>query len=97
MYRPSGNDEAYRIGLVNKVIPQNNLLEEVTALATKIAAIAPNAVQLTKSAVNRGMDMDLRSGIAYEAEAFGVSFATDDQTEGMKAFLEKRKAEFKGK
>ena len=90
-------DEAYRIGLVNKVIPQNNLLEEVTALATKIAAIAPNAVQLTKSAVNRGMDMDLRSGIAYEAEAFGVSFATDDQTEGMKAFLEKRKAEFKGK
>lgn len=90
-------DEAYRIGLVNKVCAQNELLLKVKELALKLSKIAPNSLMLTKSAINRGLDMDLKSGIAYEAEAFGLTFSTEDQTEGMKAFLEKRAPDFKGK
>lgn len=92
-----GAQEAYRIGLVNKVFPAGELMEAARAMAAKIAGKGRIAVQLTKSAVNQGMEMDLARGMAYEAEIFGLSFATEDQKEGMSAFLEKRKAEFKGK
>lgn len=86
--------EAYRIGLVNKVTASSELMAAARALAEKIMSRAGIAVRLSKAAVNEGMDMDLESGIAYEAEVFGLCFATQDQKEGMTAFVEKRKARF---
>lgn len=88
--------EAYRIGLVNQYYPLENLMVESIALAKKIASKAPVAVQLSKSAVQRGINMDLEDAIAYEAEVFGLIFSTKDQTEGCKAFMEKRKPDFLG-
>ena len=90
-------DEAYRIGLVNKVVPAEELMSVVKALAEKILSRAPIAVQLCKAAVNEGLDTDLETGTAYEAEVFALCFATADQKEGMGAFVEKRKAQFIGK
>ena len=90
-------NEAYRLGLVNKVVPAEELMPAVTALAQKILSRAPVAVQLCKAAVNEGLDTDLETGTAYEAEVFGLCFATADQKEGMGAFVEKRKAQFIGK
>lgn len=89
--------EALRLGLVNKVLPQEELMDAVLKLANKIAKNAPIAVQLTKAAVNRGINCDVITGIAYEAEVFGLCFSTDDQKEGMGAFVEKRKPTFTGK
>jgi enoyl-CoA hydratase len=89
--------EAYRIGLVNKVVVPEELMNTVRAMAQKIMFRAPIAVQLCKAAVNEGLDVDLESGIAYEAEVFGLCFATVDQKEGMTAFVEKRQADFTGK
>ena len=85
------------MGLVNKVLPQGELMSAVQGLAKKIAKNAPVAVQLCKAAVNRGINCDVVTGIAYEAEVFGLCFATVDQKEGMSAFIEKRKADFQGK
>ncbi|HWR45710.1 enoyl-CoA hydratase-related protein [Sporomusa sp.] len=89
--------EAYRIGLVNKVVPPGELLPAARAMAEKILGRAQVAVTLSKAAVNRGLDAPLGVGLAYEAEVFGLCFATADQKEGMKAFSEKRKANFSGK
>ncbi len=89
--------EAYRIGLVNKVVPFEKLMEETYALAKKIAARPGIAVKMTKFAVDGGINLDIRSAIAYEARCFEILFSTDDQKEGMKAFMEKRKAVFKGR
>ena len=88
--------EAYRIGLVNRVYPQEELMEQALAMAQKIASRAPIGVQLTKSAIHKGQNIDLISGQAYEAEVFGQVFSTQDQKEGCSAFLEKRKADFLG-
>lgn len=89
--------EAYRIGLVNKVFAPEELLGAAIKTAQKISSKGQIAIRLTKSAVNQGLEMDAARGMAYEAEVFGLAFATEDQKEGMAAFLEKRKAEFKGK
>lgn len=89
--------EAYRIGLANKVVPAEELLDAAKALAQKIVSRGPLAVQVCKAAVNEGLDTDLQTGVAYEAEVFGLCFATADQKEGMAAFVEKRKAAFTGK
>ena len=89
--------EAFRIGLVNKVVPQEQLMETAMKTAQKICSNAKIAVQLAKSAINRGIDVDVRTGIAYEDEVFGLCFATDDQKEGMAAFIEKRKANWTNK
>ncbi len=89
--------EAYRIGLVNKVVASDELLATAKAAAQKIMARAEVAVQLCKAAINEGLNMDLASGMAYEREVFGLCFATSDQKEGMAAFLEKRAASFSGK
>lgn len=88
--------EAYRIGLVNKVYEPDELIENAKKLATKIINRGFCAVSLAKSAINNGLNMDDESAYNYEAEVFGLCFATDDQKEGMSAFIEKRKAEFKG-
>ena len=84
-------DEAYRIGLVNAVYPQAELMENVLKLANKIAKNAPIAVKYAKACIDRGMQMDIDDGIALENELFAMCFATADQKEGMGAFLEKRK------
>ncbi|MDR3584106.1 MAG: short-chain-enoyl-CoA hydratase [Desulfosporosinus sp.] len=89
--------EAYRIRLVNHVFAVDTLMEEALKLANKIAGRAPAAVQLSKSAIQRGINMDLDSAQAYEADAFGLTFSTKDQTEGCTAFVEKRKAVFEGR
>ena len=89
--------EAYRIGLVNQVVAPQELINAAKTMARKILSRAPIAVQVCKSAVNEGLNVDLDSGIAYEAEVFGLCFATEDQKEGMTAFMEKRKANFIGK
>jgi enoyl-CoA hydratase len=89
--------EAYRMGLVNKVVAPEELMDAAQAMAEKIIARASVAVQLSKNVINKGMNMDLASGIAYEAEVFGLCFATADQKEGMTAFVEKRKVNFSGK
>jgi len=87
--------EALRIGLVNRVVAQGELLDESRQLARKIAAKGLVALQLCKEAVGNGLEMDLTKACAYEAELFAYSFSTVDQKEGMGAFLEKRPAVFR--
>jgi len=90
-------NEAYRIGLVNKVVPQNELIETCKNIAKKILGNSPIAVLQSKKAINEGLTMPLDQGLKYEAEAWLVNFATEDRDEGLRAFLEKRKPLFKGK
>lgn len=87
--------EAFRIGLVNKIVKPEELIPFVDSLAKKIAEKGPAAVRLAKSAINHGLDTDLVTGCAYEIEAFGLCFATDEPKEGTRAFLEKRKPDWK--
>lgn len=88
--------EALAIGLVNRVVPREALLDEVRQLAATIAAKGRIAVTLCKEAVDRGLEMDFDAACALEAELFGRCFATQDQKEGMTAFLEKRPPVFRG-
>ena len=90
-------DEALRIGLVNAVYPQAELLDQALALACAICANAPIAVAYAKQCVNEEYDLSADEAIAYENRLFGKCFATNDQKVGMKAFLEKGKATFEGK
>jgi enoyl-CoA hydratase len=87
--------EAHRIGLVNKVVPVESLMEEARKMALKIARQPGEALRATKLCVNAGLDMGLKSGLAYEARCFEMLFSTEDQKEGMSAFIEKRKPQFK--
>jgi len=89
--------EAHRIGLVNEVVPQAELIARAEAIAAKIIANSPLAIQYAMEAVNRGYDMPLADGLYLEATLFAVCCATEDKNEGTKAFLEKRPAQFKGK
>lgn len=86
--------EAVRIGLVNRIYGQNELLAACGAIAKTIALKGSVAVRLCKEAVNHGVEMDLNRGCAYEADLFALCFASDEQTEGMTAFLEKRAPKF---
>ena len=85
--------EAYRIGLANKVVPQAELLDACRAMAKTIMSKGSYAVSVAKAVINAGLDMDLANGLKMEADAFGLTFATHDKQEGMTAFLEKRPAE----
>lgn len=87
-------DEAYRIGLVNKVVEPEKLLDEAKELADTITAQAPIAVKLCKAAINRGIQCDIDTALAYESEVFGECFSTEDQKEGMTAFVERREKSF---
>lgn len=89
--------QAEKIGLANKVVQDAELLPEALRIARKIAEMAPLAVGLAKDAVNRGLETDLDSGLALETHSVTLTFASQDQKEGMKAFLEKRKADFQGR
>lgn len=88
-------EEAYRIGLANKVVPQAELMDYCIAMAKKIMTKGLYGVGLAKSAINFGSETDLASGCRMEADLFGLCFATEDKKEGMAAFLEKRPAKFK--
>ena len=90
-------DEALRIGLANHVVPADALREKGLEVARTIASKGPIAVRLTKQIVQRGQDMDLVNACQQEAYAFGLTCASEDQKEGMKAFLEKRPARFTGR
>jgi enoyl-CoA hydratase len=92
-----GADEALRIGLVNKVTSSEQLMEETMKIAKTISSRGQVAVRLSKDAVNHGMQVDIGQAMAFESDIFGLCFATTDQREGMGAFMEKRKADFKGK
>jgi enoyl-CoA hydratase len=89
--------EAHRIGLVNEIVSAADLIPRAEAIAAKIIANAPLAVQYAMEAVNRGMDMSQSEGEFLEAALFGVCCATEDKKEGTTAFLEKRAAAFKGR
>jgi len=89
-------DEALAIGLVNQVVSAAELRDKGLATARMIAGKGPVAVRLAKQAVQRGQDLDLANACAYETAAFALAFATADQREGMRAFLEKRAAQFNG-
>jgi enoyl-CoA hydratase len=88
---------ALNIGLVNKVVPLDSLMTEAKELAKKLLTKSGRILSLAKAAVTSGASMSLSDALDYEARCFALCFATEDQKEGMKAFMEKRKAEFKNK
>ncbi|MGH9321305.1 MAG: enoyl-CoA hydratase-related protein [Vicinamibacteria bacterium] len=95
---PVDAHEAYRIGLVNRVVPQGeSLLEASEALARRMVRNAPIALRHALLAVDQGLDLELSKGLLLEAALFGILCGTEDLREGMSAFLEKRKAAFRGK
>ncbi|MEQ8201263.1 MAG: short-chain-enoyl-CoA hydratase [Syntrophomonadaceae bacterium] len=89
--------EAFRVGLVNHVCPPEKLMDEARKLAKKIASKAPLAVGYSKFAVGKGMQVDIDTAMSIESDMFGMCCATEDKFEGMTAFVEKRKANFKAK
>ena len=90
-------DEAYRIGLVNRVVEPDALLDSAREIARKIAANGPIAVALALESVDRGMSTTIDDALVLESNLFGLLASTDDMREGMNAFLEKRKAAFRGR
>ena len=90
-------EEAERAGLVSRVVPDDKLLEEALALAAKIASFSTPAVMMAKEAVNRAYETTLAEGLRFEKRLFHSMFALDDQKEGMAAFVEKRKPDFRNR
>lgn len=95
--RRIGAAEALRIGLVNRVVPPAELLPTVRAIAGEILANAPVAVRAAKRAIEYGAEVDLRTGLAIEAEAYQVALQSEDRAEGIRAFNEKRRPEFRNR
>ncbi|GAC1593994.1 MAG: enoyl-CoA hydratase [Hymenobacter sp.] len=89
--------EAHRVGLVNRVVPVEQYLEEAFRLAATIAAMSPVAARLAKESVNRAFETHMDEGLHFERKNYYLTFASEDQKEGMAAFVEKRKPEFKGR
>jgi enoyl-CoA hydratase len=92
-----GAHEACERGLINQVVPDELCLDEAVKLAKEIAQMSPVALQLAKESVLKAFESGLQEGLYFERKNFYLCFASDDQKEGMKAFVEKRKPEFKGK
>lgn len=90
-----GAEEAYRIGLVNKVVAPDELINAAMEMANKILSKGQIAIRYSKTAINRGIETDIDTGMAIEKDLFGLCFATEDQKEGMAAFLEKRTPNYK--
>ena len=95
--RMMGAEEAERSGLVAKIVPAEQLLDETLRVAETIAGMAPLATIATKEMVNAAYEMNLAQGIVFERRLFHGLFGTEDQKEGMAAFVDKRKAEWKGR
>jgi enoyl-CoA hydratase len=95
--RRIGAEEAKTLGLVSRLVPKEAYLTEAKSVAREIASKSPVAIRLAKMAVNKAFEMGLSDGIDFERELFYLLFASEDKSEGMKAFTEKRKPEFKGK
>jgi len=89
--------EAFQMGIVNRVFPQASLMEETKKIAAQIAANGAVGVRLAKMVIDGGFNMDLTEACSLESYAFGIGFASEDQKEGMTAFVEKRKPNFKGR
>jgi enoyl-CoA hydratase len=89
--------EALRIGLVQRVVPKGQAVEEAKKLLKKIMGKGPVAIKMAKKAINEGLKISLREGLDLEAQCNAICFGTEDKDEGAKAFLEKRPAKFKGK
>lgn len=89
------SEEAHRIGLVNRVVTDEKLMEAAIEMASKIASNGQLAIRYSKSAINRGGEVDIDTGMSIEKNLFGLCFASEDQKEGMAAFLEKRKPNYK--
>jgi enoyl-CoA hydratase len=89
--------EALRLGLVERVVPKGQAVEEAKKLLKKIMSKGPVAIKMAKKAINEGLKMSLREGLDLEAQCNGICFGTQDKDEGAKAFSEKRPANFKGK
>lgn len=89
--------EAERSGLASRVVPADDLLREARAAAAKIAAKSPLAIRAAKEAVNRAYETTLREGLLFERRLFDGLFSTEDKAEGMRAFAEKRRPEFRGR
>src|SRR5215472_5559641 len=94
---PISARRAYQLGLVNKVVPAEVTVDVATQLAGRLAEKAPVALRLAKESVNQALELPLAEGLAVERKNFYFLFATEDQKEGMRAFLEKRRAQFKGR
>jgi enoyl-CoA hydratase len=94
---PIGAQRAYQLGLVNRVVPAEVTVRVAVALGKELAAKPPIALRMAKEAVNQALETPLSEGLAVERKNFYFLFATEDQKEGMKAFLEKRKGQFKGR
>ncbi|MDX6304873.1 MAG: enoyl-CoA hydratase [Blastocatellia bacterium] len=92
-----GADEAYRIGLVNEVVPAADLISRAEAILKPILANAPLSVKFALEAVNNGLNTTVTEGLALEASYFGLCAGTEDKKEGTEAFLQKRKAQFQGR
>jgi enoyl-CoA hydratase len=92
-----GAQEAYRIGLVNEVVPASDLIPRAEAILRKIASNAPTAVRLALEVINKGMDTSEEQGALLEASYFGLCASTEDKKEGTTAFLEKRAPQFRGR
>lgn len=90
-------EEALQVGLVNRVVPVELYLEEAICLAEEIAQLSPLAVKMAKEAVLKAFDTSLEEGLQFERKNFYLLFASEDQKEGMQAFIEKRNPQFKGK
>jgi enoyl-CoA hydratase len=90
-------EEADRIGLVNRVVPLDELMPAAKELAKKIATKSPAVLRLAKTAVNRGMRVGLDAGLAIEQELYSVTHSLEDKIEGVDAFVAKREPVFKGK
>jgi len=93
---PIPAEEAVRIGLINRMVPAANLMTEARALAAQLSKNAPMAMGYILSAINKGLEMPFAEACVYEATLFGLVASTDDMREGTRAFLEKRKPDFKG-
>lgn len=89
--------EALEIGLLNKVVEPEALMDEAMAMANKIVSNAPLAVAFAKEAINRGRQVDIDTAMTLESSMVSILFSSEDVHEGMKAFVEKRKPEYKGK
>ena len=90
-------EEAFEIGLANKIVPPEKLMEEAKNIAKTIAAKGPIAVSQAKQAINKGIEVELEEGLNMELDSIAIAFNTEDKKEGMEAFVQRRKPDFKGK